>query len=271
MKRFTAILFVIIFLLLISSTQVFAQVVINEVSPASDPEWVEIYNNSSDSASLKNYSLNFGSDTQNKFFCDAENINGNAYKIISLSSHWLADSGDTVTLKNGDDAVDSIAYGSGHVLKSPISTGSISRLPDGTSNWILLTASTQQGDIVSFDCPTPTPTETPHPTQTPTLTLTPVPTPTRTPTPVPTRIPTPTPTKIPNPTKSPEENLSTASGNVLGLGDTFSNPISSPASNVMNKSTIFAFGLMGTGAIFIGLSVYLGIRSVKNSVKQNDI
>jgi len=94
---------ILVAILYISSTpKIQAQVVINEVSPASDPEWVEIYNISSDSVSLKNYSINFGSDSQNKFFCDTETISGTSFKVISLSAHWLADSGDVVTLKNGD-------------------------------------------------------------------------------------------------------------------------------------------------------------------------
>jgi hypothetical protein len=245
--------------------KVFAQVVINEVSSASDPEWVEIYNISSDSASLKNYSINFGSDSQNKFFCDTENISGNAYKIISLSSHWLADGGDTVTFKNGDDAVDSIAYGTGHTLKSPTSTGSISRSPDGSSNWILLTASTQQGDIVSFDCPTPTPTTSPSPSPSPSSTPTLTPTPTRTPTPIASPKPSakagiPTPT----PTGSPE---------VLGIETISTTPTPLPlqSPNIESKPPVLAFVLIGTGMIFIGASAYLGFRSIKSSRKQNDI
>jgi len=250
----------IMFFSLLFAPKVFAQVVINEVSPASDPEWVEIYNISSDSASLKNYSVNFGSDTQNKFFCDGETVNGSVYKVISLSSHWLADSGDTVTLKNGDDTVDSIAYGTGHTLKSPTSAGSISRSPDGSSNWVLLTSSTEQGDIVSFDCPTPlpTPTVTPQPTSTPS----PLPAPTKTSTPAPVKTSTATPTQKPTLTGSPE---------VLGIESVFITPVPSQSPDVESKPPILAFVLIGAGVIFIGLSVYLEIRSVKGSRKQNDI
>jgi len=242
--------------------KVFAQVVINEVSPASDPEWVEIYNVSSDSASLKNYSVNFGSDSQNKFFCDIENINGNAYKIVSLSSHWLADSGDTVTLKNGDDVVDTAAYGTNHTLKSPTSAGSISRLPDGSLTWVLLASSTEQGDVFSFDCPTPTPTSTVTPSPTPSPSPTPTPTPTKTPTPIPTKTPTPTPTTKPSPTGSSE---------VLGIESISTTPTPTQAPNIGNKPPILAFVLIGTGMVFIGGSAYLGFRSIKSSRRQNDI
>ena len=60
--------------LLLSTAPAHAQVVVNEVSPVSSPEWVELYNTSSASASLKEHAIDFGSDSQQKSFCDAEQI-----------------------------------------------------------------------------------------------------------------------------------------------------------------------------------------------------
>lgn len=91
-------------------SSIFAQVVINEVSPVSDPEWVELYNTSTNEVSLKDYLINFGSDTQNKLFCDNDKLGSNEYKLIILTSNWLSNTGDLVTLKKGDDIVDSIGY-----------------------------------------------------------------------------------------------------------------------------------------------------------------
>lgn len=144
-----------------------AQVLINEVSPVSTPEWVEIYNSGSNSTPLKEYSINFGSDSQNLIFCENENIGANEYKIIELTSSWLANTGDVLSLKNGDDEIDKIGYGSGYSLPKPDSVLKyITRSPDGSSSWILSSQSSRQGNIISFNCPTPTPT--PLPTSLPT-------------------------------------------------------------------------------------------------------
>jgi len=253
--------FILFTVVLIFPPKSLAQVVINEVSPASDPEWVEIYNASSDSASLKNYSMNFGSDSQNKLFCDGEVINPNSYKIISLVSHWLADSGDVVTLKNGDDSVDTIGYGSGHTLGKPNASGSVSRSPDGGSAWVLLTTSTQQGDQVSFDCPTPSPSPTPTPTPSPSPTPAPTATPTQTPLSTPTKTPTPKPT--PTSTPSPIDSLQPE---VLGESTTDFTSTPSPTSILVSKNQetskppILAFVLLGGGVLSITASVFLAAK-----------
>lgn len=188
-----------------------SDIVINEVSPATSSEWVELYNTNPDPVSLQNYIIDFGSDSQKKSFCDNDQISGNSYKLIILTAFWLKNEGDTVNLKNGTDIVDSISYGEGTSLQKPSDTQSLTRSPDGSSSWILTDIPTQQGEQVAFECPTPTfpPTSTPtlSPTQipdspTPTLvsgkTPTPIktPTPTNTPTP-PKRTPTPSPTATP--------------------------------------------------------------------------
>lgn len=185
-----------------------AQIVINEVSSASTPEWVELYNTSSASATLKEYTIDFGVETQKKLFCDNDQILANSYRLISLTSSWLNNTGDTVNLRRGDDLVDSISYGTSSLAKPTSDTESITRSPDGSSNWIKTSLQTKQGDQVSFDCPTPVPSPTP------TLTPTPTPTPTSTPTPTPT--PTPKPSIKPSPSPSPE--LSPAhDGTVAGV------------------------------------------------------
>lgn len=145
-----------------------AQILINEVSPASTPEWVEIYNTGSDTISLNEYSINFGSDSQNLVFCATEQIGAGEYKIIELLSSWLANTGDVVIVKNGDDEVDKIGYGTGYNLPKPDSTLKyLTRSPDGSSNWILNSQSSKIGSVVSFSCPTPVSTSTPTPTPTP--------------------------------------------------------------------------------------------------------
>jgi hypothetical protein len=260
MKKILLAVFIVI-IVIFSTSDIQAEVVINEVSPASDPEWVELYNTSSTSASLKGYSINFGTDSQNKYFCDNEVANENSYRIISLTSHWLADSGDIVTLKNGDDVVNAIGYGSGHSLGKPIAAGSISRLPDGGSDWVLLSLSTQQGGLISFDCPTPTPTATPQPEPT----ATPLPTPTKSPSPVPTstKKPTPISTKVPVPTP-------TASFEEKVLGIEFISPTPTvnsvpvnPTEESRNKVPFLAVGLIVAGFCLIGFSIFSIIKNFK--------
>jgi len=94
---------------LIFPSKVFAaDVVINEVSPASNPEWVELYNTNTNPISLQGYSIDFGSSSQVKSFCEGDQIAGNSYKLIILatSAFWLHNTnGDTVNLKNNSDTV----------------------------------------------------------------------------------------------------------------------------------------------------------------------
>lgn len=159
-----------VFYALIFPSKTHAQILINEVSPVSTPEWVEIYNTGSNIISLNEYSINFGSDSQNLVFCATEQIGAGEFKIIELLSSWLANTGDVIILKNGDDEVDKIGYGTGYNLPKPDSVLKyLTRSPDGSSNWILNSQSSRQGSVVSFSCPTqvPTPTPTSVPTSTP--------------------------------------------------------------------------------------------------------
>ena len=163
------------FLLLILSTRVVgAQVVINEVSPASNPEWAEIYNTSEEEELLTDYTIYFHDDlgTQNLEFCENDFIAGHSFRLIILSSNWLNNSGDLITLKKKDVVVDSISYGSGGELGSISNSQSGKRDPDGSGSWTISDSPSQNGSEVNFDCPS----STPVPTSTLTNTNTPAPT-----------------------------------------------------------------------------------------------
>lgn len=132
-------------------------IVINEFSPASSPEWVELYNSSDQEISLKDVVIFFdaSSTTNQKLtFCDNDKISAKSYKQINpvSSSSWLANTGDTLILKQGDDIVDTIIYGSGQTLKAPLATQSATRFPDGASSWVIAVP-TPQGDMANFTCP----------------------------------------------------------------------------------------------------------------------
>jgi hypothetical protein len=202
------------FFLFLFPNQVLAEVVINEFSPASDPEWIEIYNPENQTVSLKEVILFFDSNlstTQRLSFCDNEEIASDSFRLITrpTKSFWLANGGDTLVLKRGDDIIDSVSYGSGQIIKTLTASQSATRSPDDKLTWIVVDNPTPQGEAVSFECPTPTlaPTATPEPTNTPAPTSTATPRPS---TPIPSQKATPTPTlKI-------TSLVATDSGEVLG-------------------------------------------------------
>ncbi len=266
---FVVILFVIV-------TPARAQILINEVSPVSSPEWVELYNTSSSSASLKEYSIDFGSDSQKKYFCDNDQISPNNYKLIILgSASWLNNSGDVVNLRYGDDPVDSIGYGTGYSLSKPTTdTESVTRSPDGSANWIKTATQTKLGDIASFECPSPSPSPTPTPT--PTSTPAPSPSPTPTPTPVLTPTPTPKPSIKPSPSPSPDlapTTDGTVAGesieiNLSGFGISPSPSLQGQSSQAptLNKSRAKTALLVGSGLILVSLAGFFGYRKYLKSI-----
>ncbi len=264
------ILMLIIFFCFTFACEVFAQVVINEFVPDSTTEWIELYNASSSADYIKNYYLDDDTDFENdigskkKLLTSLNTINP-TFPYIETSS-FLNNSGDWVVLFDQDgNILDQLQYTS-----NPGKDISIGRYPDNSGNFSILAYSTKADGNAAP--PTATPTETPQPTQTPTVTptSTPTPTPTKTLSPTPAKTPTPTPTKKPDPTEGPNEE-SSLSGSVLGAGNTFSSPVVFQSQDIKNKPAIIALSLIGSGVIFIGASLCLGIRSMKNSRGQNDI
>lgn len=151
---------IILFCSLFFPKSVFAaNIVINEFSSASSPEWVELYNTSDQETSLKDVVIFFDENpatSQKLIFCANDKISAKSYKRIDpiSSSSWLSNTGDTLILKQGDDIIDSVSYGTGKTLKAPLATQSGVRSPDGTSNWILAVP-TPQGDVSNFSCSQP--------------------------------------------------------------------------------------------------------------------
>lgn len=214
MKRLLASYF-IFFILLFSlvTPQAAAQVLINEVSPVTSSEWVEIYNSGSETVSLKGYVVNFGSESQNKEFCDGTTISANTHISITLTTSWLSNTGDTITLKKDSATIDSVSYGN-DTLGVPTNTQSLIRAPAG-GLWSISDTPTPAVDSVSFECPTPTTVPA-----TPILTSTPKPTATQTPTPT----VKPTNTIAPSPTSSRNVTYPTSKANVGKLSTTTLGP-----------------------------------------------
>jgi len=201
-------LFLGIFFLYFSSP-VFAAPVINEFSPQTNPEWVELYNPDDQQFSLSGVSVYFDATNinQRSSFCNDASIAAKSYLLITrpTDSYWLSNSGDTILFKKEDDVIDSISFGTGQLLKAPTGTQSAQKTESG---WVISDVATPQGDQANFACPSSTPN--PEPTNTPTPTST---TALATSTPTPSKTPAPTLTKTPTMTPVPlvEEEASEAS------------------------------------------------------------
>lgn len=173
------------FLFFISSLKTCsAAVFINEVSPRSDPEWVELYGDQ-ENTSLDGYTLFFDNNLEIQKIELTGTIFG-FYRIINTGGLWLNNNGDDLTLKDGENIVDQISYGGGGgLLEVSEENPFLARSPDG-GGWILSSVSSE-GSANPSPTNTPTPTHTPTPTSVPSPTDTPIPTPTLT------NVPTPTP------------------------------------------------------------------------------
>lgn len=159
----------------------FAAVVINEIYPKpsqEDAEWIELFNNGSESVSLDRWKLQNSTSPVTSFTMNASFIiGGNSFLTIprSQSDINLNNEGDTATLFDpNNNQVDSQGYPS--VLGFNTSVG---RTVDGGGVWaICITPATPNAPN---NCPKPSPTPTPLPTATPMPTATPFSTATPTP------------------------------------------------------------------------------------------
>jgi hypothetical protein len=283
MQRIKTLAFIFLLLFFGFQKTVFAaDIVINEfVVHSSSSDWIELYNISSDSASLDNWKID---DTTSTMVTLSGTIAGNGFRVFEVSNR-LNNGGDSLVLKDqADIIIDSYSYVSDPGID--ISTG---RQPDGTGGWIIFSPATK-GSINNTSTPVPTSTPTPSPTSVPTNTPTPTKTPTPTPTTKPTPTPKPPPTKIPTPTPIKSEptlssiliasNVKEATGEALPtsiLGEsteiaakiTISPPEKETkviGSNTNNLSKI----LIGIGVIFIISCGILAFRGYIKSRKENN-
>jgi len=173
----------VVFLFFILRFPVWADIRINEFSPQTNPEWVELYNPDEEQQGLSGVVLYFAdtTDTSQKVsFCSGSTLSGKTYGRIVRpdGSYWLSNSGDTLMLKREDDVIDSITFPN-QFLKAPVGTQSATRNDGGT--WIITDNPLPSGDVINLVCPTISPTNTPAAT----VTNTPMPSPTSTPSPTP--------------------------------------------------------------------------------------
>ncbi len=286
----TKFLWVIVFLplwLFLLPQVISAQVVINEFSSNSNPEWVEILNLGSSPVDLNGWKL---VDSANHVETLSGSIGAGSYFVYERSDGWLNNSGgDSVLLKDTSDVIrDSITYGqSQSVVSTPDADKSAGRVPDGSANWVVNLSWTKGSANPS---PTTTPTPSPVPTNTPTPepTNSPTPSPTSTPTLTPTVTPTPKPTLSITPTGA-EDSISLENSlmreadpeNVLAFSETFAEGQLSPTLGISEtsggqsgKSIPFLAGVfIVSGLGLVGYTIYSfwkGSEGVNDKNGQNE-
>lgn len=162
---------------------------ISNFSSNSDPEWVELINNTDSNINIEGWALRDLNDNSNNK--DSLVLTGcispHSYQTFYHNTGWLNNTSDTIYLYNlTRELIDNFAY----------TTGKNDNFPK------------QDNTCTITITPTNTPTST-----SPLPTITPSPTPTPSPTNIPTPTPTPTPTKSPTstptikPTATPTVNL----------------------------------------------------------------
>jgi hypothetical protein len=241
---------------------------INEISPATDPEWVELY--TSETASLQNCTLYLHDteDTNQKIIFTQDIKVENHFVVInkgeySWTSNWLRNDGDTVRIKCADQE-DKYTY-------SDPKDKTIGRNPDGTGEFFVLAqASEGSANAPPTPAPTPKPTETPKPTKHPPTD----PPATLKPTPVPTS--TPAVLSMTSKEVTPKSPLPTATTNNMPIIISETNdhvsvePVQSPLSTGEQKETYMPYGFIGMGLIFLGAGAYPFLKKLYNKTHAPD-
>jgi len=278
MIKFFKILLSVLILLIISSSYISAQVVINEVFPnppgeESGAEWVELYNLDGEVASLANCTLYLDDDydPQKVVFNSDDFVD--KFKVILWDGSWLNNQGDQLRLVCESNS-DLVSYGNaaGFIIEAPEEDTTFGRTPDGTGNFSLLETPTL-GDYNSGPPPTPIPTNTPTqtsvitPTNTPTLSPTKTPTPTKTPSPKPTvkLSPTQKPTVTESPTNNQTEDIT--QNLVLGERNQLTPVPSEIESTKVSRKVPLTAGLFILGGLgFMGAAAYPMIKNRKKGI-----
>ena len=254
------------------STNVSAQVVINEMGTQSSPDWVEIYNVATKSADLSLYKLE---DSGN----NVKNLSGIIQSFGFATFDWsnrLNNDGDTIKLVRISDnyLVDKITYGGLGNVCVPSTGESVGRYPDANSIIDRFQNSTKglsNNSAILNPCPTPTPEPTATFTPTPTSKPTATPKPTTTPIPIkaPTLKLTVKPTKMKITVAPIADNDNEKEGEALGIQDKNQN-IPTPADDLEDegggkKFPVLAGVFIVGGLGFMGAAVYPFLKTKKRT------
>ena len=243
-----------------------ASVFINELSPATDPEWIELYNPDAAAVDLTDWSLVDGNTSPDDLILSGT-IPAFGLAVYEHKKGWLNDSGDTLTLSdNASPAaiVDSLQF------DKVTAEFTVGRVPDGQSIKYNLIPTKGNLNLLPTETPTPTPTSTPSPTPTPTATLTATPNPTASPviitqttsTPKPTITAKQTSTTTAKPTLAATKAASPPAELILGVSETQVKPSETPQPTPTPKSEINPNRTLGWLAIAAGLILLGGCITI---------
>lgn len=162
-------IFIFIFLLFfLAAGEAKAQVLINEISPNSNPEWVELYNTENVSIDISGWQISElsnpgNSPTENFYTIPQSNesvIAPHTWYVYYFSSAELDDSRDRVSLYRSDGILEdkSMSYGSEGNVCEPLSGQSVGRVKEGNTIERFSTSTIgATNDALLNRCPTPTP------------------------------------------------------------------------------------------------------------------
>lgn len=261
MKIFGRLLIIVLFF--ICPSEIYASVLINEISPSTDTEWIELYNDGDLEINLNGYVLEDGNVTKTDDLILSGIISQKGFLVFNHSEGWLNNGGDTIKLYNNASPsaiIDQYTYG------SIDSTKSVARIPNGSENWQVTSNVTN-----NLSNPNPTTAPTQAPTAQPTSAPTTTPTATTTPKPTPTKTSTPKATTTPTPTEEAIENNEDSNKNQIITESETSTPTSTglvAGAKTENKSKTVAIILISLGIGFLGYCGYL-IYNGKNATAQN--
>lgn len=270
-------LFIVLFFYFLFVPIVNASVVLNEISPTGDPEWVELYNTGEESVDLSGFTLwDAAGDTADLML--EGTISAKSYLVFPHAKGWLNDSSkETLTLKDKDNqALDSVTYSS---CKSGLS---IARLPDGIGEWFMDVVATQ-GLVNLFPSPTPSPSPdlspTPSPNPSPSsiesamaMELSPTPTPNPSPSSISHSTPRSSPQSLASPSVEREEEGTVAGDSIEITLDGFgASPLPSPTPSPKGNSSSFSERLfnvifIGVGLLALSVAGYFGYRKYHHKI-----
>ena len=265
-KNYIIYILPILFLSLILPSNVNASVIINEFSPSTNPEWIELYNDGDFDVDISGYLLEDGNSIKTDDLILSGTLLSKGFLVFEHVEGWLNNSGDTIKLYNNASSsaiIDQYTYG------NVDSTKSMARIPNGSENWeITLNISKNTINPSPTPSPTPEPTSTPEPTNTPTMTSTA----TSTPSPAPTKTPTIKPT-VPSTVKPTDKPNSTDAPMLIGL--TGENP--TPEGYVLGesntkKSPFLSIFFIISGLLFMtvgGVNLYKKMKTEYNRTYEN--
>jgi hypothetical protein len=159
-----------------------ATVTVNEISPMSDPDWVELYNDSSESADLAGFRLRDSTETNKRDLTGQMLPYG--YSVIQFGN-LLNNKGDTVRLLqitgDGEIMLEEVTFGENGSVCMPDEGGTIGRQTDGRESFVVLGSATPGNSnsgspVVPCASPTSVPAHSPKPSHTTAPTVKPDPT-----------------------------------------------------------------------------------------------